>query len=78
MNYASNDEIFQEILDIEKLGDGTLTAEQKYRIAYMVIHAYHQGVSTGFIESTNSLTTTNRNGIGERDDQHPHSPCLKG
>jgi hypothetical protein len=23
MNYASNDEIFQEILDIEKLGDGT-------------------------------------------------------
>jgi hypothetical protein len=29
MNYASNDEIFQEILDIEKLGDGTLTAEQK-------------------------------------------------
>jgi hypothetical protein len=33
MNYASNDEIFQEILDIEKLGDGTLNAEQKYRIA---------------------------------------------
>jgi hypothetical protein len=58
MNYASNDEIFQEILDIEKLGDSTLTAEQKYRIAHMTIRAYHQGVSTGFIESTNSLTTT--------------------
>jgi hypothetical protein len=60
MNYASNDEIFQEILDIEKLGDGTLNAEQKYRIAYMVIHAYHQGVSTGFIEASesSSLTTT--------------------
>jgi hypothetical protein len=58
MNYASNDEIFQEILDIEKLGDGTLNAEQKYRIAHMTIRAYHQGVSTGFIESTSSLTTT--------------------
>ena len=57
MDYASNDEIFQEILDIEKLGDGTLTAEQKYRIAHMTIRAYQQGVSTGFIESTNSLTT---------------------
>jgi hypothetical protein len=57
MNYASNDEIFQEILDIEKLGDGTLNAEQKYRIAHMTIRAYHQGVSTGFIEATNSLTT---------------------
>ena len=53
MNYASNDEIFQEILDIEKLGDGTLNAEQKYRIAYMVIHAYVipacAGVSRGSI-----------------------------
>jgi hypothetical protein len=58
MNYADNDNIYQEILEIEKLSDSTLTAEQKYRIAYMVIHAYHQGVSTGFIESTNSLTTT--------------------
>ena len=57
MNYADNDEIYQEILEIEKLGDSTLTAEQKYRIAYMVIHAYHQGKSAGFIESTNSLTT---------------------
>jgi hypothetical protein len=57
MNYADNDNIYQEILEIEKLGDSTLTAEQKYRVAYMVIHAYHQGVSTGFIESTNSLTT---------------------
>lgn len=57
MNYADNDNIYQEILEIEKLGDSTLTAEQKYRIAYMVINAYHQGVSTGFIESTNSLTT---------------------
>ena len=54
MNYADNDEIFQEILEIEKLGDSTLTAEQKYRIAYMVIHAYHQGVSTGFIEASES------------------------
>ena len=54
MNYADNDEIYQEILDIEKLGDGTLNAEQKYRIAYMVIHAYHQGVSTGFIEASES------------------------
>jgi hypothetical protein len=25
MNYANNDEIYNEILDIEKLGDGTLT-----------------------------------------------------
>ena len=60
MNYANNDEIYNEILDIEKLGDGTLNAEQKYRIAYMVIHAYHQGVSTGFIEASesSSLTTT--------------------
>ena len=54
MNYADNDEIYQEILEIEKLGDSTLTAEQKYRIAYMVIHAYHQGVSTGFIEASES------------------------
>jgi hypothetical protein len=60
MNYADNDEIYQEILEIEKLGDSTLTAEQKYRIAYMVIHAYHQGVSLGFIEASesNSLITT--------------------
>jgi hypothetical protein len=59
MNYADNDEIYQEILEIEKLSDSTLTAEQKYRIAYMVIHAYHQGKSTGFIEASesNSLTT---------------------
>ena len=54
MNYADNDNIYQEILEIEKLGDSTLTAEQKYRIAYMVIHAYHQGVSTGFIEASES------------------------
>jgi hypothetical protein len=57
MNYASNDEIFQEILDIEKLGDGTSTPSRSTESLYMVIRAYHQGVSTGFIESTNSLTT---------------------
>ena len=55
MNYASNDDIYNEIV---RIGQGKFTDEQIYQIAYMVIHAYHQGVSTGFIESTNSLTTT--------------------
>jgi hypothetical protein len=54
MNYADNDEIYNEIVDIS---NDTFTAEQMYRIAYMVINAYHQGKSAGFIESTNSLTT---------------------
>ena len=56
MNYADNDDIYNEILDIS---NGTLSAEQMYRIAYMVINAYHSGKSTGFIEASesNSLTT---------------------
>ena len=58
MNYADNDQIYQEILDIENLGDGTLTAEQMYRIAHMAIRAYHQGKTAGFVEATNSLLTT--------------------
>ena len=51
MNYADNDEIYNEIVDISK---DTFTAEQMYRIAYMVINAYHQGKSTGFIEASES------------------------
>ena len=51
MNYADNDEIYNEIVDIS---NGTLSAEQMYRIAYMVINAYHQGKSTGFIEASES------------------------
>lgn len=56
MNYADNDEIYNEILDIS---NDTLSAEQMYRIAYMVINAYHQGKSLGFIEASESnLLTT--------------------
>jgi hypothetical protein len=58
MNYASNDEIFQEILDIEGLGRWQIQrrAEVPNRL-HGDLCSYHQGVSTGFIESTRSLTT---------------------
>lgn len=58
MNYADNDEIYQEILEIEKLSNSTLTAEQMYRIAHMTIRAYHQGKSLGFIEASESSSLT--------------------
>ena len=55
MNYADNDEIYNEIVDIS---NDTFTAEQMYRIAYMVINAYHQGKSLGFIEASESSSLT--------------------
>jgi hypothetical protein len=54
MNYADNDEIYNEIV---RIGQGKFTDEQIYQIAYMVICARLQGRDSAFIEATRSLTT---------------------
>jgi hypothetical protein len=55
MNYADNDDIYNEIV---RIGQGKFTDEQIYQIAYMVICARLQGRDSAFIEATRSLTTT--------------------
>lgn len=55
MNYADNDEIYNEIV---RIGQGKFTDEQIYQIAYMVIRARLQGRDSAFAEVTNSLSTT--------------------
>ena len=54
MNYADNDDIYNEIV---RIGQGKFTDEQIYQIAYMVIRARLQGRDTAFAEATKSLTT---------------------
>jgi hypothetical protein len=47
MNYADNDDIYNEIV---RIGQGKFTDEQIYQIAYMVICARLQGRDSAFID----------------------------